>query len=328
MKIAVIGAGMAGLSAATLLNPHHQVSVFDKGRGVGGRLSHRHRGDFDFDHGAQYLTVRDERFTAFLKTHCQAESFSAWQANFVSIEDGKISSRRRWQEDHLVGKPAMNGLAKSLAQNLEVATNTKISEISPNDDKWQLIDDNNKQLGLFDWVICSAPAEQTKALLPQNCSFLKQLESIHMKPCFTLMLGFNESPITDFDAAHVTDEVLSWISCNHSKPGRITKPSLVVNSTNAWAAKHLELDLEEVKHRLIATTERVLCKPLSPSHTDLHRWRYANVGIQSGPQAFVDKKAKLAAIGDWCIKGRVESAFLSALSLSESLQAQEEREDY
>lgn len=318
MKIAIIGAGIAGLSAATLLKSHHQVSLFDKGRSVGGRLSHRRRGNFDFDHGAQYLTVRDVRFAEFLKNHCQAQTFSPWHADFVSIKQGKICSRRRWHDDHLVGKPSMNGIAKSLARNLDVSTSTTVTAINAIGGMWQLVDDKNQQLGLFDWVVCSAPVAQTKALLPQECSFLSQIESIQMKPCYTLMLGFDESPISEFDAAHVSDTVLSWIACNHSKPGRDTKPSLVINSTNTWADQHFALETGEVTSKLIAATEHILAMKLTPTHIDVQRWRYANISKQTGPQAFIDDDAKLAAIGDWCIKGRVESAFLSALRFTES----------
>ncbi|MDP3490273.1 MAG: FAD-dependent oxidoreductase, partial [Phenylobacterium sp.] len=42
MKIAIIGAGMAGLSCAEALSDAgHAVQVLDKGRGPGGRMSTR-----------------------------------------------------------------------------------------------------------------------------------------------------------------------------------------------------------------------------------------------------------------------------------------------
>ena len=41
VKIAVIGAGLGGLIAARLLNNLADVSVFEKARGVGGRMSTR-----------------------------------------------------------------------------------------------------------------------------------------------------------------------------------------------------------------------------------------------------------------------------------------------
>lgn len=54
-------------------------------------------------------------------------------------------------------------------------------------------------------------------------------------------------------------------------------------------------------------------------HIDLHRWRYANIHKQSGEPALIDMNHRLAAIGDWCIQGRIESAFFSAMQAAEQL---------
>ena len=69
MRIAIIGAGMAGLSCARQLEATgHRVSLFDKGRAPGGRMAVRRvdtaLGEASFDHGAQYLTARDSEFVA------------------------------------------------------------------------------------------------------------------------------------------------------------------------------------------------------------------------------------------------------------------------
>ena len=63
MKIIVVGAGLSGLSAARELSSRgHDVTVFDKGRGVGGRLATRRAGSAVFDHGAQFFTARSDEF--------------------------------------------------------------------------------------------------------------------------------------------------------------------------------------------------------------------------------------------------------------------------
>ena len=55
--MAVVGAGVTGLTAARHLAPSFDVVVVDKGRGVGGRLATRRIGDATFDHGAQFITT-------------------------------------------------------------------------------------------------------------------------------------------------------------------------------------------------------------------------------------------------------------------------------
>ena len=60
---AVIGAGMGGLAAARRLGAAgRSVTLFDKSRGLGGRMATRRAGGFRFDHGAQYFATRGERF--------------------------------------------------------------------------------------------------------------------------------------------------------------------------------------------------------------------------------------------------------------------------
>ncbi len=58
---------MAGLACAqALVRSGAEVALFDKSRGVGGRMASRRvmtaLGEVSFDHGAQYMTARDPGF--------------------------------------------------------------------------------------------------------------------------------------------------------------------------------------------------------------------------------------------------------------------------
>ncbi|AJI69041.1 NAD(P)-binding protein [Francisella tularensis] len=67
IKIAIIGAGIAGLTAAKILKDCAQVIVFEKSRGVSGRMSTRYADPYYFDHGTQYFTAKSTDFKEFLK---------------------------------------------------------------------------------------------------------------------------------------------------------------------------------------------------------------------------------------------------------------------
>ena len=61
MRVAIVGAGLAGLMAGrTLAEAGHEVVLLDKGRSPGGRLATRRIGEATLDHGAQFFTVRSE----------------------------------------------------------------------------------------------------------------------------------------------------------------------------------------------------------------------------------------------------------------------------
>ena len=69
MRIAIVGAGIAGLSCALRLqDAEHDVTLFDKGRRPGGRMASKRvtamGPSFAFDYGAQHLTARDPDFVA------------------------------------------------------------------------------------------------------------------------------------------------------------------------------------------------------------------------------------------------------------------------
>ena len=70
--IAIIGTGIAGLSAAQALHAAgHSVQLFDKSRGSGGRMASKRSDAGALDLGAQYFTARDRRFV---------EVVQQWQA--------------------------------------------------------------------------------------------------------------------------------------------------------------------------------------------------------------------------------------------------------
>jgi hypothetical protein len=59
-RVAIIGAGIAGISCARALKASGKlVTLFDKSTGPGGRASHRLFEQWGADHGAQYFTARE-----------------------------------------------------------------------------------------------------------------------------------------------------------------------------------------------------------------------------------------------------------------------------
>jgi renalase len=66
IKIAIIGAGISGITLAKELEDIAQVKIFEKSRGVGGRMSTRYVEDFAFDHGTQCFSARTKNFQKFL----------------------------------------------------------------------------------------------------------------------------------------------------------------------------------------------------------------------------------------------------------------------
>jgi renalase len=320
-SIAIIGAGIAGLTAARELSGAHRVTVFEKSRGFGGRIATRRSGDFEFDHGAQFISAQTTAFRKFLDELRDEGAIANWPASFVEIRRDRIHARRQWGDDypHFVGVPGMSAIGRHVALDLDVRLETPVRCVARDGESWQLLGDGQELLGAFDWVISTAPAAQTADLFAST-SLAALAGKIRMEACFALLLGFSEAPELDWQAALVHEADISWISVNSSKPGRPAEPTLVVHSTNAWADEHLDDQVEAVQQHLAAELLRVAgIDADTATFAALHRWRYANVDRRTGDPYALDAEQRVAACGDWFVRGRVEGAFTSAAALAARL---------
>lgn len=305
-----------------MLGDRAELHVFEKSRGYGGRMATRYTERFQFDFGAQYFTVKDEGFRRFLQPYIDDGTLQRWDALFAEIRDAEVTGNRNWADGpaHYVPAPKMTALACRLAEGLEVRRGTRVSSLARSGFGWQLLDDGGNQLGSFDWVIITAPAEQTGQLLVGHPSIGDAVSERRMQACFALMIGLDTDPGLPWQAALVHDSPVSWISVDSSKPGRQSDCSLVVQSANAWADQHFDDPLGRVRKLLLDAASRACGLDLhSAAHVDLHRWRYANIPRQDGEAYLLDADARLAACGDWMVQGRVEGAFCSAAGLASAL---------
>jgi predicted NAD/FAD-dependent oxidoreductase len=111
--VLIVGAGMAGLAAASVLcATDHCVVVVEKSRGVGNRLATRRIGEATLDFGAQFMTARDPRFKSAIDGWCASGVVRVWDWSTPEHPDRHL----RWR-----GRPAMTGLPKHLARGKQAA---------------------------------------------------------------------------------------------------------------------------------------------------------------------------------------------------------------
>ena len=322
-RIAVIGAGLAGLVAARELAKCGDVTVFEKSRGLGGRMATRYEAGFEFDHGAQFFTARSPEFQEYLRPLIERGNIACWHARFAELDKDQLVATRNWDDayPHYVGAPRMNSVGKYLAEGLDIRRNTTVSRIDREPTSWRIFDREGEELGLFDWVICSMPAAQTAALAPADSTLRRVADNAQMQSCFALMLGFDQPLSLPWQAALLRGADISWVSVNSSKPGRPGRFTLVVHSTNAYAEAHIEEDLEKVREHLLNETSAVVGVDCSSAvFKQLQRWRYANADTKEGASFLVEPEITLASCGDWFRRGRVEAAFTSGFELAAELR--------
>jgi renalase len=318
VRIAVIGAGLAGLACAReLARADVSVTVFEKARGLGGRLATRREGNLAFDHGAQYFTARNESFRRYTDLGIRAGAIARWQPRIR--ED-----HREWDapiDEWLVGAPGMSAMVRPLARNLDLRTSVRVCELIAGQHGWQVLTDSGTSGEVFDALAVAVPAPQALDLLGPHGGGFRRISEVRMTPCWTLMMSFAH-PLEGLPAVRRwTTGPLAWAACDTSKPGRPEHPQCwVVHASPAWSSEHTRTDARDVAQWLweeFARSGGIL--GASPSHLRAHRWQHAFTERPLGQPCLVDEECVAGACGDWCIAPRVEAAWDSGRALAHAL---------
>ncbi len=318
-RIAIIGAGIAGLSAARLLQEHHHVTLFDKSRGVSGRMATRREDPYQFDHGAQFFTVRDPAFRKLIHDAETAGVVTEWQTGIHQLSHAGLSVKGQ-SDGWFVAQPTMTALAKYLATDLALNLASEISTTEYRDNAWYLTDTQQQTYGPFDWLISAIPHRQFMWLFANTFEKWKALSKVRMSGCFSLMIGGSDIPEPDFAIARVTGSPINLVVNNARKPNRPADTSIMVHSSNDWAERHIDDELEAVQSQLLSELEQLMDVDYgSADHIAVHRWRYALVEKPYKKPFYQHPTLPLFACGDWCIGPRVECAFLSGRSLAQHI---------
>ena len=324
MRVAVVGAGVAGLAAArALVDRGHEVMVFEKARGPGGRVAtSRLRGiemprafagsTLAFDHGAQYFTARDPRFAALVTQWERDHVAARWTGRIVAFDDegwediadspAATASGEKGTVRY-VGTPGMNAIAMAMAEGLDVTYGQRVESLEP-------------LLSTLDHVVVAAPADRARTLVAHVPTLVGRLAGVTMAPCWTVMAAFEDRVAARFDAAFVNGSALGWIARNTSKPKRDWKvDTWVLHATTAWSRAHVDDQPDDVGAFLMETFEDLVRAGLPRAfYATVHRWPNATADPPLAVGAIHDPDARITLCGDWCQGSRIEDAFLSGLA--------------
>lgn len=323
-KVIVVGAGLSGLVAAERLRARGcDVTVIDKARGPGGRMSTRRESAASFNHGAQYFTASSELFRSQVAQWLDQELIREFTARIAVIDQNGIkasgSGTRRY-----VAVPGMNQICKNLASRLsDVRYNWKVVSAEREVSGWRLVSEQNDCLE-SDWLIVTLPPEQALGLLGSRISS-EDLSAVEMQPCWSVMAELSAPLLENWDAAFVNQGPLSWI-CSQSNYLHSSQANdevdyrrlWVLHATTDWSRQNLEQGSERICEELLqAAAELSGFSGASVIRATGHRWRYsvASQPLQAGALHYPADNLVLA--GDWCQGSRVEGAYLSGLAASQ-----------
>jgi len=332
VRVAVVGAGMAGATCARLLaDAGHDVQVFDKSRGVGGRMATRrvtwsaddgvlHQAAFD--HGAPGFIAHTADFVHFAEQAHRDGLLARWSPAMAPGSGAPLGSPAMW-----VPTPDLPALCRALLAGLPVHTACTVDALQHGPGGWRLARAGATVAEGFSAVLLAIPPLQAATLLrPHRDEWAQRAQALPMLPGWTLMGvsdDVNPDPDSDpaWNLAWPTSGPLSWVVRNDAKPGRQRAPGLahwVVHATAAWSQTHLESPAADVQAALQVALAQWLGRPLTWHHATAHRWRLASVPRAAATPGgcWWDATLQLGVCGDALGGAGVEGAWLSARALA------------
>lgn len=301
MKIIIIGAGMAGLSAARILTQKgHEVIVLDKGRGVGGRMSTRTIKNAKADHGTQYFSVKTPEFQTLI-SELQSDNITA---------EWHLAQR---ENVRYIGAEGMNAIPKKMASSLPVLINEKVVLIDNNTVKTE-----SGNIYDFDNLLITMPIPQVIDLFENSkIDFSEKDKSviaeIEYEPCMAVVAVLKEPTKIVSGGIILENQPISWIADNFQK-GITQIPTVTIHASSAYSAKRFDDNVDEVaKDMLSSVNQYVNSENIVSSQT--HRWRFSNATKRYEAHFYQIENQAIYLAGDGFGIGNVEGAFLSGYYL-------------
>ncbi|KFK35544.1 hypothetical protein AALP_AA4G004500 [Arabis alpina] len=359
MKVAVIGSGISGaVCASTLAKNGVSVTIFESGRGPGGRMSQRREISEDgkelmFDHGAPFFSVSNNNSDAMALVHDWESKgiVSEWKQVFGSFDFASnkfLSIQQEGDAKKYVGVPGMNSICKALCNESGVKSmfGSGIAKLEWLEEEipWLLSDSKGENVGRFDGVVASDKSivsprftQVTGRPPPLDLNLVTELASklqhIPVLPCFALMLAFKEplSSIPLKGLSFKNSEILSWAHCDSTKPGRSTDSERwILHSTPDYANSVIaKTGLQKLSNETLNKISEEMFKEFQcsglvsslPFFKKAHRWgsAFPATSIAVEERCLWDRSRNLAICGDFCVSPNVEGAILSGLAAASKL---------
>lgn len=312
--VLVIGAGMAGLMAATALQrAGHRVTILDKGRGMGGRMATRRFDGATCDHGAPCLSMTDPTLEEAMAGSRARGALVAWPG----AGDASASQGHAWR-----GHPGMSGLAKDLAAGLDVRLETLVTRIDQDGAGWRVSTEPGAVLGARSMIL-TPPVPQSLALMEASGfeadpALLDRLRRVEYGRCLAVMAvldGPSRVPAPGTVApghgpvARVTDNQLKGISA---------VPAVTIHGSHAFSVEQWDRDRTE--------SGRLLMEAAAPwlgarvTSFQVHGWRFSQPLTTEPSRCVVAGRSPMLVLaGDGFGEGGVQGAALSGMAAAEAL---------
>lgn len=219
MRVGIVGAGICGLSAArALVAGGHQAVLYEKSRGVGGRIATRREDGFTWDTGATTIAPRGRSLGAVLTEELDTTDLVEITMPIYIHEGLRVMpGHPNRMGPRYAYKSGIRSLPKLLAEGLDVRTECQVEEIARTDTGFRILGED------YDAVVLTPPVPQTATLL-WSLNESRPLAAATYRPCLSVNVGVAApNPPASYHALIDADRrhPMTWLSLESIKaPGR------------------------------------------------------------------------------------------------------------
>ncbi len=339
VEIVIIGAGVAGITCARELQSVgiKGITIFEKSRGVGGRLTTRRMFDTCVDRGTCYISPKGAQFRDLFDRLIAANIVEPWTniTHTLTADDNIFPDLDIYPR--YVAPGGMNQIAKYLAKDLDVKFGHKAIAIQPDRNLWRLTIEGNDEPIFARTVILAIPAPQAVDLLSPLADilpieFLNTLRGVDFYPSIAVAAGYTMAQLAEWESVYpdvksvscIEDPILGWLGVDSSKRQQSAPPVFVIQSAANFVAEYPNPEdmLSASRVMLERAAERFLPWFRDCLWQEPHLWRYA---FPKSPLVdtylSLDLPAPLYCTGDWCGGRKVEDAYLSGLAVAKTIES-------
>ena len=340
-RLAIIGAGVSGLSAAWhLKDSDWEVVTFEKSRGLSGRAATRTMNDVRVDHGASYfkidspiledLILKELPTDGLFQIHGDVFLFD--QQSKIIPGDPNLNKETKWNY-----RNGISDLGKQLAacSGSKIIRETRVASLEECSGSWDLINNDGLSLGVFDAVLFTPPAPQIIDLISDSDVQEFSLNELNeflaeskFNSQFSIVMGFENRIERPKDCCAMLNEdrkhAVSWLGFEDSKSGRVGSGAsvIVAQMSPEWTTSHYDSCNDVLFKESVLEVSKIINFPdAGPAWIDKQRWRYAH------PRVALDiEEVENCAPEGWFFsgdsfvgRGRVSESMMTGIEAAERI---------
>lgn len=336
MVIGIIGAGISGLTAGRILaKAGHEVTIFEKSSGFGGRMATRTAGKNSgskMDHGISMFSVESPEFNEFVTELQQKGIVKKW-GQVISMYNGENLIKQDpnpSDKPHYTAINGMNTIGKYLSRYVDVKLNTEVGGLTyigknrTQKRPWMINFTSSKTFNA-DAVILALPARQAYGILSttidetNTLKIVRVIDEIHYRPAYSLMVGYGDQPAPVWEGVKCKKSALDFISNETSKRENGQETSFVLHASESFTLKHQNSDEETVIREMLSEFAEIEGGWVSvPDWKQLHHWKYSRprTVLNQPYLELEDRDSLLALTGDYFKGDTLEHAYRSGYQLA------------